>query len=126
MTPPSGRPDSSFSLSAEERSRLRADIDGDAFERFLALLPAQARPLLLRLAAKDPDLLAIWEAAPALREDERGPVDREGKYAGPHLQMHVVPKLEDVTLSDPVLQKMLRSVFREDRRKDDPKAGSGL
>ena len=123
MTPPSGRPDSSFSLSAEDRSRLRADIDADAFERFLALLPAQARPLLLRLAARDPDLLAIWDAAPALRETDRGPVETDGKYHGPHLQMHVVPKLEDVTLSDPVLQQMLRAVFLENRRKGDPKAG---
>ena len=121
MTPPSGRPDSSFSLSAEDRSRLRADIDADAFEHFLALLPAQARPLLLRLAARDPDLLAIWDAAPALRETDRGPVENDGKYHGPHLQMHVVPKLEDVTLSDPVLQQMLRGVFLENRRKDDPK-----
>lgn len=121
MTPPSGRPDISFSLSAEDRSRLRADIDADAFERFLALLPAQARPLLLRLAAKDPDLLAIWDAAPALRETDRGPVETDGKYHGPHLQMHVVPKLEDVTLSDPVLQQMLRAVFLENRRKGDQK-----
>ena len=113
MIPRGGRSDSSFSLTAEERSRLRADIDGDAFERLLAVLPAQARPLLLRLAAKDPDLLAIWDAAPALREDERGPAEPEKKYEGPHLKMHVVPRLEDVTLSDPVLQNMLRAVFRE-------------
>lgn len=125
MTPPSGRPDSSFSLSAEDRSRLRADIDADAFERFLALLPAQARPLLMRLAASDPDLLAIWDAAPALRDSDRGTIEADGKYHGPHLQMHVVPKLEDVTLSDPVLQKMLRAVFLENRRKDDPKTESG-
>lgn len=121
MSPPSGRPDSTFSLSEEERSRLRTDIDADAFERFLALLPAQARPLLLRLAAREPDLLAIWEAAPALRESDRAPLEADGRYHGPHVQMHVVPKLEDVTLSDPVLQKMLRSVFLENRRKDDPK-----
>jgi hypothetical protein len=121
MSPPTQRPDSSFALSEEDRSRLRADIDADAFERFLALLPAQARPLLLRLAAKDPDLLAIWDAAPALRESDRAPIEADGKYHGPHLQMHVVPKLEDVTLSDPVLQTMLRSVFLENRRKDDPK-----
>ncbi len=126
MTPPSGRPDSSFSLSADDRSRLRADIDADAFESFLALLPAQARPLLLRLAAKDPDLLAIWDAAPALRDSDRAPIEADGKYHGPHLQMHVVPKLEDVTLSDSILQKMLRSVFLENRRKDDPKTGPGL
>jgi|GEM_PF-1006261 len=122
MTPPSGRPDSSFSLSAEDRSRLRADIDADAFESLLALLPPQARPLLLRLAASEPDLLAIWDAAPALRDSDRGPSEADGKYHGPHLQMHVVPRLEDVTLSDPVLQKLLRGVFRENRRKDDPKA----
>jgi hypothetical protein len=121
MSPPSQRPDSSFSLSEEDRSRLRPDIDADAFERFLALLPAQARPLLLRLAARDPDLLAIWDAAPALRESDRAPIEADGKYHGPHLQMHVVPKLEDVTLSDPILQKMLRAVFLENRRKDDPK-----
>ncbi len=121
MSPPSQRPDSSFALSEEDRSRLRADIDADAFEHFLALLPAQARPLLLRLAAKDPDLLAIWDAAPALRESDRAPIEADGKYHGPHLQMHVVPKLEDVTLSDPILQQMLRSVFLENRRKDDPK-----
>lgn len=121
MTPPSGRPDRSFSLSEEDRSRLRPDIDADAFERFLALLPARARPLLLRLAAKDPDLLAIWDAAPALREDERGPASTDGRYHDPHVQMHVVPKLEDVTLSDPVLQEMLRGVFLANRRKGDPK-----
>lgn len=120
MTLRGGRSESSFSLTPEERSRLRADIDGDAFERLLSVLPAQARPLLLRLAAREPDLLAIWDAAPALREDERGPAEPEKTYHGPHLQMHVVPKLEDVTLSDPVLQKMLRAVFREDRRKGDP------
>jgi hypothetical protein len=121
MSPPNQRPDSFFSLSEEDRSRLRADIDADAFERFLALLPAQARPLLMRLAARDPDLLAIWDAAPALRESDRAPIEADGKYHGPHLQMHVMPKLEDVTLSDPVLQKMLRAVFLENRRKDDPK-----
>jgi hypothetical protein len=113
MTPSGGRPDSSFSLTAEERSRLRADIDGDALERLLSVLPAQARPLLLRLAAREPDLLAIWDAAPALREDERGPAEPEQRYEGPHLKMHAVPRLEDVTLSDPLLQKMLRAVFRE-------------
>ncbi len=121
MTPPSGHPDSSFSLSAEDRARLRPDIDADALERLLALLPEQARPLLLRLAAHDPDLLAIWDAAPALRESDRAPIEADGKYHGPHLQMHVVPRLEDVTLSDPVLQEMLRSVFLANRRKDDPK-----
>jgi hypothetical protein len=125
MTPPSGRPDNSFSLSAEDRSRLRADIDADAFEKFLAMLPAQARPLMLRLAAKDPDLLAIWDAAPALRDSDRSTIEADGKYHNPHLQMHVVPKLEDVTLSDPVLQEMLRGVFLENRRKDDPKGEQG-
>lgn len=92
---------------------MRTDIDGDALERLLAVLPPPARQLLLRLAAKEPDLLAIWEAAPALREDERGPTEAEPTYHGPKLQMHVVPRLEDVSLSDPVLQKMLRAVFRE-------------
>lgn len=114
MIPSGKRPDAGFSLTEEERSRLRADIDVDALERLLAVLPAPARPLLLRLAAKQPDLLAIWEAAPALREEERGTAGAEPGYQGPRLQMHVVPRLEDVTLSDPVLQEMLRAVFREE------------
>lgn len=116
MIHPSKRPNASFSLSAEERSELRTDIDSDALERLLAVLPEPARPLLLRLAAQKPDLLAIWEAAPALREEERGSAEPEPRYQGPRLQMHVVPRLEDVTLSDPVLQNMLRAVFREKPR----------
>ena len=109
------RPDARYSLTDDERARLRSDIDLDAFERLLTLLPAAARPLLIRLAAKEPDLLAIWEAAPALREEERGPPEPDPAYHEPKLQMYVVPKLEDVTLSDPVLQKMLRAVFRRGR-----------
>ncbi len=112
MVPPAGRPDPTFSLSAEERSALRADIDLDAFERLLALLPPPARALFLRLAAKEPDLLAIWEAAPALRAEARGMLEPPHRYQGPKLQVYTVPKLEDVTLSDPILQQMLRAVFR--------------
>lgn len=113
MVPPGSDPDTTFSLTREERAGLRTDIDLDAFERLLAVLPPPARPLLLRLAAQEPDLLAIWEAAPALRVEERGPFDPDPQYHGPKLQMYVVPKLEDVTLSDPVLQSMLQAVFRK-------------
>jgi hypothetical protein len=112
MCPPSDRPGASFHLTAEERARLRTDIDLDAFEQLLAVLPPAARPLLLRLAAKHPDLLAIWDAAPALRDDERGPVQSASEYRVPKLQTHDVPQLEDVTISDPVLQAMLRIVLR--------------
>lgn len=98
-----------FTLSPEERSKLRADIDLDAFERLLSVLPPPARPLMLRLAAREPDLLAIWEAAPALRAEERG--EQGERYHEPKLEMYVVPRLEDVTLSNAVLQEMLRAVF---------------
>ena len=93
------------------RARLRPDIDFDAFERLLTVLPEQARQLLIRLSARQPDLLAIWEAAPALRVEERGNDTHSDHYRNPRLQMHVVPRLEDVSLSDPVLQRMLREVL---------------
>ncbi|HEX6535511.1 MAG TPA: hypothetical protein VF041_13025 [Gemmatimonadaceae bacterium] len=109
------RSDSAFVLGPDERAALRQDIDLDAFERLLAMLPPPARELLLRLAAREPDLLAIWEAAPALRLEERGPFERGPQYENPHLQMYVVPRLEDVSLSDPVLQEMLRAVFPAQR-----------
>ena len=50
-----------------------------------------------------------------MREEERGPPEPDPAYHEPKLQVYVVPKLEDVTLSDPVLQKMLRAVFRRGR-----------
>lgn len=112
MCPPSETPDARFTLTPDERARLRTDLDLDAFEQLLGRLPSAARPLLLRLAAREPDLLAIWEAAPALREDERGSAAPDAGYEEPKLRMHVVPQLEDVTISDPVLQAMLRVVFR--------------
>jgi hypothetical protein len=112
MSPPHNRLATTFVLAPEERALLRTDIDLDAFEQLLAVLPPAARPLFLRLAAKQPDLLAIWEAAPALRDEERGPAPADTEYRGPKLQVHVVPQLEDVTISDPVLQAMLRVVFR--------------
>jgi len=93
------------------RERLRPDVDFEAFERLLTVLPDQARQLLLRLAARRPDLLAIWEAAPALRVEERGSDTHSEHYRNPRLQMHMVPRLEDVSLSDPVLQRMLREVL---------------
>jgi hypothetical protein len=111
--PPGSKSDTAFSLTRTERAGLRPDIDLDAFERLLAVLPPPARPLFLRLAAREPDLLAIWEAAPALRLEERGPMEPDPHYHGPKLQVYVVPRLEDVTLSDPVLQKMLSTVFRK-------------
>lgn len=100
-----------FVLSPDMRERLRPDLDFDAFERLLTVLPDQARQLLLRLAARQPDLLAIWEAAPALRVEERGSDPPSEQYRNPRLQMHMVPRLEDVSLSDPVLQRMLREVL---------------
>jgi hypothetical protein len=112
MRTPSYRASPPFHLTTEERARLRTDIDLDAFEHLLAALPPSARPLLLRLAARAPDLLAIWEVAPALRDEERGPAQPDAEYRVPRLQMHDVPQLEDVTISDPVLQAMLRVVFR--------------
>ncbi len=93
------------------RERLRPDLDFEAFGRLLTVLPEQARQLLLRLAARQPDLLAIWEAAPALRAEERGVDTHAEHYRNPRLQMHMVPRLEDVSLSDPVLQRMLREVL---------------
>jgi len=105
------RPTPPFVLSPDLRERLRPDLDFEAFERLLTVLPEQARQLLLRLAARQPDLLAIWEAAPALRAEERGVDTRSEQYRNPRLQMHVVPRLEDVSLSDPVLQRMLRDVL---------------
>lgn len=105
------KPDPTFVLTAEMRAGLRTDLDIDAFARLLSVLPPQARELLLRLAAREPDLLAIWEAAPALRAEERGGEGRDEHYEKARLQMYVVPKLEDVSLSDPVLQRMLRDVF---------------
>lgn len=106
------RPDPVFSLTAEERASLRQDIDLEAFEQLLAVLPPLARPLMLRLAAREPDLLAIWDAAPALRVEERGDLEHDSShYQNPRLQMYVVPRLEDVSLSDPVLESMLRAVF---------------
>lgn len=105
--------DPAFALTNDERARLRTDIDLAAFERLLSVLPQPARELLLRLAARDPDLLAIWEAAPALRDEERRPMVGGTGYREPKLEMYVVPRLEDVTLSDPVLQTMLRAVFRQ-------------
>ncbi|HTL94826.1 MAG TPA: hypothetical protein VL157_04750 [Gemmatimonadaceae bacterium] len=105
------RPTPPFVLSPDHRERLRQDIDFDAFERLLTVLPEQARKLLLRLAARQPDLLAIWEAAPALRAEERGMEPRTDHYRNPRLEMHVVPRLEDVSLSDPVLQRMLSEVL---------------
>ena len=108
----SSKPDVTFVLTAEMRERLRGDLDGDAFELLLRLLPSPARELLLRLAAREPDLVSIWEAAPALRAEDRGPADPKPRYENPRLQMYVVPRLEDVTLSDPVLQRMLRDALR--------------
>ena len=105
------RPTPPFVLSPDLRERLRPDLDFEAFERLLTVLPEQARQLLLRLAARQPDLLAIWEAAPALRAEERGVDTRSEQYRNPRLQLHVVPRLEDVSLSDPVLQRMLREVL---------------
>jgi len=105
------RPTPPFVLSADLRERLRPDLDFEAFARLLTVLPQQARELLLRLAARQPDLLAIWEAAPALRAEERGIETHSERYRNPRLQMHVVPRLEDVSLSDPVLQRMLREVL---------------
>jgi len=105
------RPTPPFVLSPDLRERLRPDLDFEAFERLLTVLPEQARQLLLRLAARQPDLLAIWEAAPALRAEERGVNPHDVHYRNPRLQMHVVPRLEDVSLSDPVLQRMLREVL---------------
>ena len=109
------RPTPPFVLSPDHRERLRPDINFDAFERLLTVLPEQARQLLLRLAAREPDLLAIWEAAPALRAEERGTEVHAEQYRNPRLQMHVVPRLEDVSLSDPVLQRMLRDVLPPER-----------
>lgn len=111
MSSPGTRPDPAFSLTADDRAALRQDIDIAAFERLLAVLPPPARPLMLRLAAREPDLLAIWEAAPALRLEERGSFEPAAHYQNPRLQMYVVPRLEDVSLSDPVLEQMLRAVF---------------
>lgn len=111
MSDPRSSSGAAYALSPEERSRLRTDIDLDAFERLLSVLPPLARPLMLRLAAREPDLLAIWEAAPALRAEERG--DQGPSYAEPKLEMYVVPRLEDVTLSNPVLQELLRAVFHQ-------------
>lgn len=105
------KPDPTFVLTAEMRAGLRADLDIDAFARLLSVLPPQARELLLRLAAREPDLLAIWEAAPALRAEERGGEAHGEHYEKAQLQVYVVPRLEDVSLSDPVLQRMLRDVF---------------
>lgn len=105
------RPTPPFVLSPDLRDRLRPDLDFAAFERLLTVLPEQARELLVRLAARQPDLLAIWEAAPALRVEERGSATPSEQYRNPRLQMHMVPRLEDVSLSDPVLQRMLREVL---------------
>ncbi len=105
------RPTPPFVLSPDHRERLRQDIDFEAFERLLTVLPEQARQLLLRLAARQPDLLAIWEAAPALRAEERGIDTRADHYRNPRLQMHVVPRLQDVSPSDPGLHRMLRGVL---------------
>lgn len=99
-------------LTAEQRAALREDLDLDAFARLLGVLPVPARELLLQLAAREPDLLSIWEAAPALRATERGTGQPEG-YDNPRLNMYVVPRLEDVSLSDPVLQEMLGRVLRK-------------
>lgn len=105
------KPDPTFVLTPEMRAGLRTDLDLDAFARLLSVLPPQARELLLRLAAREPDLLAIWEAAPALRAEERHGEAHGEQYEKARLQMYVVPRLEDVSLSDPVLQRMLREVF---------------
>ena len=105
------KPDPTFVLTAEMRAGLRTDIDLDAFARLLSVLPPQARELLLRLAARDPDLVSIWEAAPALRTGERSAEPQPERYEKARLHMYVVPRLEDVSLSDPVLQRMLREVF---------------
>lgn len=114
MAPGKDRSTPPFSLSIEERERLRTDIDLDAFERLLAVLPPQARRLLLELAAKRPDLVAIWEQAPALRRSERA-AESEAGYREPHVTPHSVPRLEEVTLSSDVLQRMLEEVFRGGR-----------
>jgi hypothetical protein len=108
----SSKPDITFVITPAMRESLRADLDLGAFELLLQMLPPPARELLLRLAAREPDLLSIWEAAPALRAEERGPAERSPDYENPRLQMYVVPRLEDVTLSDPVLQRMLRDALR--------------
>lgn len=108
--PDARRPTPPFILTPDIRAGLRPDLDFDAFARLLSALPIPARELLLRLAAREPDLLAIWEAAPALRAEERGANAAAG-YRNPHLQMYVVPRLEDVSLSDPLLQRMLQDAL---------------
>ncbi|HEY7877952.1 MAG TPA: hypothetical protein VIC55_06995, partial [Gemmatimonadaceae bacterium] len=95
----SRRPTPPFVLDADVRAGLRPDLNFDAFAKLLTLLPVPARELLLRLAAREPDLLAIWQAAPALRAEERGFDAQSAGYRNPRLQMYVVPRLEDVSLS---------------------------
>ncbi|HWG51912.1 MAG TPA: hypothetical protein VN677_01295 [Gemmatimonadaceae bacterium] len=114
MSPAEGGSADAFILTAEDRGRLRTDINLDAFERLLAVLPLPARRLLLQLAARSPDLLAIWNEAPALRDNERGTSDNDGGYSMPRLDAHAVPRLEDVTLSNEVLQQMLADVFHHE------------
>ena len=108
--PDARRPTPPFVLADDVRRQLRPDLDFQAFERLLTLFPEPARKLLLRLGAREPDLLAIWEAAPALRVEERGE-SADTRYRNPRLQMYVVPRLEDVSLSDPVLQDLLTQVL---------------
>lgn len=115
MAPDSDRPTVPFTLSEEQRSELRGDLDLDAFQRLLSVLPPPARRLFLRLAARRPDLVAIWEDAPALRDSEResdrGSPSQPAAYRPPRVTPHSVPRLEDVTLSSDVLQRMLQDVF---------------
>ena len=115
MSPAEGGSAEAFTLTAEDRARLRTDINLDAFERLLGVLPPPARRLLLQLAARSPDLLAIWDEAPALRENERGSPGQDAGYRVPKLDAHAVPRLEDVTLSNEVLQQMLADVFHRER-----------
>lgn len=104
-----------FRLSDSQRNDLRQDVDPDALEELLRRLPAGARMEVLKWFCSEP-MIDRSETTADLMVD--GEIKRVRVIAESD-------RLQNMTINDPTLDALLRSVFRQrvTRREGDPDSG---
>ena len=103
--------ESSFRLTDTERASVQRDLDIDALERLLSMLPADARQSVLRLAYdwSKFDLAATRAAFPEIAGE-----------LGAGQPEFVIPQLRNLGTNDPVMRAAIDAVLAP-RRERGPK-----